>query len=295
MGIIDDGHDITVGSLMPNRLAELGGRITRALGAGALEEEDLSKQLTYSAVDLAKMGRLLDCFNIWDAKGKVKEELLEYCTSHHITPLDLADVFAKIVIARSHNMVSNYHLWKEGVPWCLMLPTFRGGKVVTAALRAFSHTKEQSKWVGVNTATNGRLLYTATLRPAALAHVPGSEVRPLVLVESPIDAIRVSKLGWDAVALGGHDLPAKIRGELHKLPHTEVIILLDSDAQADSVNLQSRIAAYKPFVTVALLLQKNTDPADLNDMTLVELLSKAMEDITKQMEAKRAVDIPTPV
>ena len=159
-------------------------------------------------------------------------------------------------------------------------------------LRAFNYPADREgkptvpRWRSLGLSENGALLYTAALPPVALDAAVKTKY-PLVLVESAMGAIRLARMGWWAVGVGGHHLTAKARVELVKIPCDQVIILLDEDAEEKAVDMWSKLQGLKKAVVVGKIPQKGKDPEDLDDLSLREILiacSQLLRETAKAQE-----------
>ena len=133
------------------------------------------------------------------------------------------------------------------------------------------------------------MLYTSALPPAALDATVKTKY-PLVLVESAMGAIRLSRMGWWAVGVGGTHLTAKARVELVKIPCDQIIILLDEDAEEKAIDMWSKLQGLKQAVVVGKISQKGKDPEDLDDLTLREILIACSQLLRETLKAQEKGD-----
>src|SRR5574337_481451 len=69
------------------------------------EKETMKKSfnsaLVYSPLDLPKLARDYEAFEVWEIKGHVKSVIEGYCAKHHIYPLNIASVFGKVLTPKT--------------------------------------------------------------------------------------------------------------------------------------------------------------------------------------------------
>jgi len=262
--------------------------LAKAIGHADKKEEDLLNvdgQMHYKPLDLETVYVGYNPMEVWELTGTAKLLVADYCHSHHIAPVDLARVGATILLGDCHN---TQRLSNPKIPLVIFLPIFRGGALVAGWGRVFNETKTDGKpwkWRGYGFSDgNGAILYTTALPLAAFAMTEEkAEKTPVVLVESPTDAIRLQRLGWWAVALGGHTITQKGREELARMPQKSVIVLLDSDAKNATLSLVAKVQAFKKKVVPVFIHSKGesyiVDPSDLDDHDLRGFLLKPIQEL----------------
>ena len=259
--------------------------------------KEWKRELTYQPLDRIKMGQQWEAFDTWEIKGYVKEEVEKYCNQRFVYPIDLSNVCTKILTdkATGYRMYPNLFDYKKDPKFDLFFPIFRGGVMVGGWLRAFNYPADREgkptvpRWRSLGLSENGALLYTSALPPVALDAAVKTKY-PLVLVESAMGAIRLARMGWWAVGLGGHNLTAKARVELVKIPCEQVIILLDEDAEEKAIDMWSKLQGLKRAVVVGKIPQKDKDPEDLDDMSLREILISCSQLLRETVKAKEKGD-----
>ena len=279
----------------------------------AKEEEKLDMsvkhitKLKYISPDMEKLLEKFDSFTMVDIRGVVQDEVRQYCRTHHITPADLAQAHVRVLLAKSFELKAALTNNEADISWWshliqptiyLFFPIFRSNTIIAGWLRTLNignkrsvgettnNSSKQPTWVAWGFSLNGSILYTTAL-PSVLPSPLGG--MPLVIVESPVDAIRVNKLGWKAVALGGHNLPKKMRKELATLPFRNFIVLLDSDVENRAVELQYElqfiaeskrgnavIASIPNSIIPVAVGKKVLDPCDLTEMELRGILMRTL-------------------
>lgn len=265
----------------------------RGLTKDELEEDDLGRkngQLQYVALDPTTEFKGLDFFDMWELKSLIKDRVYEYLQEHNVIAADLAAYEVKVALPSSLNFRNPSTWYGKSTPLIqLLFPTYRAGKVVVVWSRALIAQDEYAKnrftdkdrpvWMTFGTKANGAILYTTTMPPVALdpENVKAAGM-PVVIVESPIDAIRLAGIGWWSVALGGVHAPAKIRQELVRLPQKNMIILLDNDAITPALELQEKLQHHRRNVVVAPIMNGD-DPASMKKEALREILMRAVAEL----------------
>ena len=282
--------------------------LTKHDGASTEEEEydDLGRktgQLGYVALDAPSVFKSVDFFDLWELKGQIKDRVHEYCKEHNVIPADMAAYEVKVGLPASLNFRTPASWYGESKPMIqLLFPTYRAGRVVVSWSRAlylddkkFPYYVDPNKpvWTTYGTDKNGLILYTTTLPPMALdQNNARSSILPLVIVESPIDAIRVARIGWWAVALGGVHAPAKMRQELARMPQKNMIILLDNDAIGSALDLQEKLQHLRRNVVIAPIMSGD-DPASMKKEELRKIFMKSLaelRELNKEVPGNWAVD-----
>ena len=258
----------------------------RGLGRPVEETVNEKGKLHYKPLSLDQFNEKYDNYNPWEVLGTVRDTIAEYCGLHHITPIDIARVGGLIFVAKA-----GIHKWVTERPKCMIfLPIYRGGTIVAGWARYFN---TDITWMGHGFSDgNGALLYTTALPPWAFSPDDArAQKLPLVLVESAVDALRLNRLGWWGVGLGGHNITQKGREELARLPQQRIIILLDADAHTAAVALMQKILSFKKNVEIGLITKGGKcDPCDLADTELREVLLKPMNMFAKEAN-KSAADV----
>lgn len=97
---------------------------------------------------------------------------------------------------------------------------------------------------------------------------------PLIIVEGVTDAIRLTKLGYQSVALGGKHLsPLQLR-KLVTLQPSEYVILLDQDALLTATDCFNLLKSVTSIPVKLRVLQGAKDPATASDSVLKQALKE---------------------
>ena len=219
--------------------------------------------MQYTPLDMTALTNKYDMVGPDTAMWLVQEMVEEYCFCRHLEPIDLLRVGVQVLVPKV----------ESDEIFALFFPIYRRGITAAAWTRHFYNTQAPKGIPWRYHSQSGVMLYDIAL-PTSGA-VPGTT---LILVEGVADAIRLNKLGWRTVALGGKHLTALGKAELIAMPNTHALIMLDRDALVQAIDLMAKVAAIKRKVGLVLMPQDGSanDPSELADATLQECLREAV-------------------
>jgi DNA primase len=105
-----------------------------------------------------------------------------------------------------------------------------------------------------------------------------------VVTEGIFDAITVMQAGYDAVALGGKTLVNDCKKEFltRALQYGTIMLMLDGDALAASLKLQTELSYCPALVHVVVLPDFNCDPNSMGVPGMTEFLRETTKSLGLQ-------------
>lgn len=101
----------------------------------------------------------------------------------------------------------------------------------------------------------------------------GGSSSTVILVEDVLSALRVSALGWDALALCGTELHPEAANFILTEGYKRAIVFLDGDNP--TVQMKTRTIAKKLSWLSTTIIETGQDPKNYPDSQLAEILDRA--------------------
>lgn len=251
-------------------MSALKDAVKSALGPS----QEKPRSLQYTPFLMESFYSTYETVEISETAGPIREDIKTYCTARNVYPGDLHNVGARVLIPKQAVPSSSNNTREK---FSIFFPIYRGGMTVAGWCRVF---EGNTKWIAHGMSDgNGSLLYTTALPDWAFDPNDQHAIEvTLFLVEGIMDAIRVCKEGYLAIALGGKNLTGKGKAELMIMPQQKVVVCLDPDAPATAVKLQHKVITFKKHASMVLWpTHEKGDPASMDSKQLHKMLSEEIK------------------
>ena len=99
--------------------------------------------------------------------------------------------------------------------------------------------------------------------------------QPVILCEGVFDAIAIKR---NAIPLFGKTLPPKLLKRLVQHKVKKLYLILDSDAQKDSMKIVNKLKSYQ--IDVNMIVLKDKDPSELGFEKTIDLIKQTKDSLS---------------